>query len=396
MTGPEPSLPMNFEALRDRLIHWCNQNSGSHNFAGLEAMLALLREDYARIPGATVETVALAHTPAKALRVRVRPAAPVQIFLSGHYDTVYGPDDPFQRCELLTTDRLRGPGVIDMKGGLVVMLAALEDFEHSPHSGRVGYEVLLNPDEEIGSHGANPLFVVAAARYQLGLVFEPARPNGDLVHSRKGAGNFTVTCHGRAAHAASATRQGRNAIAALAEFLVAAHQLPDQIPGVMLNIGHIRGGGPAINVVPDFAEAKLDVRITQAAERDLVLAKLEDLAAPIRNQEGYSLHVTGSFSRAPMERNAIADAAFAAWQQCAQELQMEPMDWIHAGGASDANNLSGAGLPCLDGLGPRGDRLHSAEEWVHLPSLAERAKLAARFLTKLDSGAIQLPIQFTA
>ena len=382
---------MNLDFLRDRLIRWCNQNSGSHNFAGLEAMRALLAADFSRLPGASVEHLPLNDTPARILRIRVRPDAPVQLLLSGHYDTVYDAGDPFQRCVLLADDRLRGPGVIDMKGGLVVMLAALEEFESTAHKGRIGYEVLLNPDEEIGSHGATPFFVEAAARNQFGLVFEPARPSGDLVHSRKGTGNFTVICHGRAAHAASGPKHGRNAIVALAEFLIAVHRMPEDLPGVLLNVGQIRGGGPATNVVPDFAEAKLDVRITHLADRAAVFAKFDEYAVPVRAREGFRVEIAGGFSRPPMERSTTADAVFAAWQQCAKELNLAPFDWLHAGGASDANNLSTAGLPCLDGLGPIGDRLHSAEEWIHLPSLTARAQLAARFLGKLDAGTLSLP-----
>jgi glutamate carboxypeptidase len=212
-----------------------------------------------------------------------------------------------------------------------------------------------------------------------------------LVHSRKGTGNFTVICHGRAAHAASGPKHGRNAIVALAEFLIAVHRLPDELPGVLLNVGQIRGGGPATNVVPDFAEAKLDVRITHLADRAAVYAKFDEYAVPVRAREGFRVEIAGGFSRPPMERSATADAVFAAWQQCGRELNLAPFDWLHAGGASDANNLSTAGLPCLDGLGPIGDRLHSAEEWIHLPSLTARAQLAARFLSKLDAGTLTLP-----
>ncbi len=132
-------------------------------------------------------------------------------------------------------------------------------------------------------------------RFALGLVYEPARPNGDVVHSRKGTGNFVATCYGRAAHAASPTRAGRNAIAALAEFLVGAHRIPDELPGVMLNIGNIRGGGPATNVVPDFAEAKLDLRVTRMADRDPFIARLLALAAPINARDGLHLALTGAF-----------------------------------------------------------------------------------------------------
>ncbi|HYC72325.1 MAG TPA: hydrolase [Opitutaceae bacterium] len=377
--------------LRDLLTRWCDQNSGSDNLAGLAAMHARLRDAFARLPGAAVESVSLAGTAARALRVRQRPHAPLQVFLSGHYDTVYGADDAFQRCEPVGADRLRGPGAADMKGGLVTMLAALEAFEQTPHAARLGYEVLLGPDEETGSAGTGPLFAEAAPRFGLGLVFEPARANGDLVHSRKGTGNFTVTSRGRSAHAASGVGVGRNAIAALAEFLVAAHRVPDDLPGVLLNIGQIRGGGAATNVIPDFAEAKLDVRVTRLADRAALLARLEALAGPINAREGHRLELTGGFARPPMERSPAADAAFAAWQQAARDLGLAPFASVHSGGASDANNLAAAGLPCLDGLGPIGDRLHSPDEWCLWPSIAERAQLAALFLHRLAAGEVALP-----
>jgi glutamate carboxypeptidase len=279
-----------------------------------------------------------------------------------------------------------------MKGGLVVMLAALRAFERSPHAAKLGCEVLLTPDEEIGSFGSAPPFAAAGAskRFSLALVFEPARPNGDLVRSRKGTGNFTATCHGRAAHAASPTRAGRNAIVALAEFLVAAQRLPDEMPGVLLNVGNIRGGGAATNVVPDFAEAQLDLRITRAADREPLLARLNELAAPINAREGFHLEITGSFNRPPKESVPAEEIAFAAVQECARELGLAPFTWVHTGGASDGNNLSAAGLPTLDGLGPIGDKLHSADEFVVLPSIAERASLIARFLEKFADGKVPL------
>jgi glutamate carboxypeptidase len=377
--------------LQQQFIHWCNQNSGSDNFAGLAAMLGLLHAAFSRLPGARVESLPLPGTVAQALRVKIRPAAPIQLLFSGHYDTVYGAADPFQQCTRLTPERLRGPGVIDMKGGLVVMLAALEAFEATPHAAQVGYEVLVNPDEEIGSFGAAALFDDAAGRHRLGLVFEPARPSGDLVQSRKGTGNFSVTSRGRAAHAASAKQDGRNAIAALAEYLTAANRLPAEMPGVLFNIGSIRGGGPATNVVPDFAEALLDVRITHLTERAAVEARLQALLQPINAREGYRLELGGGFNRPPMEATPVTEAAFAAWQQCGHDLGQAPFSWVHAGGGSDANNLSAAGLPCLDGLGPIGDRLHSPDEWVHLPSLTARAQVAALFLHRLAAGEIKLP-----
>ena len=384
---------MDSAALRDLLISWANLSSGSDNFPGLYRMRLALAAEFATLPGATVEHVPLAGTPAQALRIRVRPAAPLQLLFSGHFDTVYGADSPFQRCTLLDADTLRGPGVADMKGGLVVILAALRAFETSPSAARLGYEILLTPDEEIGSFGSGPLFAAAAAsrRFALALVYEPARPNGDVVHSRKGTGNFVATCYGRAAHAASPTRAGRNAIAALAEFLAAAHRVPDELPGVMLNIGNIRGGGPATNVVPDFAEAQLDLRVTRIADRDPFLARLLALAAPINARDGLHLALSGAFNRPPKESGPVEAVALTALQQSARELGLAPFTSVHTGGASDGNNLAAAGLPNLDALGPIGDRLHSADEFVRLGSIGERARLTARLLEKLASGEVRLP-----
>jgi glutamate carboxypeptidase len=382
---------MNLPVLRDRLIRWANQNSGSDHPAGLAAMVGLLEADFSTLSGVTVARVACTGTAAQALRVRYRPEAKQQILLSGHYDTVYGADHPFQRCELTDERTLRGPGVTDMKGGIVVLHAALESYLASAPPANLGLEVLLTPDEETGSFGSTALFTAAAGRHRLGLVFEPARPNGSLVQSRKGTGNFTVTCHGRAGHAAKSPSDARNAIAALAEFLVAAHRVPAELPGVLLSTGLIRGGSEATNVVPDFAQALLDVRITRAADRTAVLVRLNELAAPINAREGLRLEITGSFNRPPKECGPVEEAAFAAWQKCGEELGLAPFSWVHAGGGSDGNLLSAAGLPNLDGLGVIGDHLHSDREYCVLPSLVERAQLCALFLQRMAEGKIVLP-----
>ena len=202
------SLPPSIAALHERatelaalLESWANINSGSHHVAGLERMRRRLREDFAHaFPTAEIAEVPLANTEARALRVSMRAGAARTVVLSGHYDTVYEAEDAFQTCTRLDAERLRGPGVIDMKGGIVTMLAALQAFEQAPPAAALGWEVLLTPDEEIGSFGSAPLFVEAAKRHCLALVFEPARPSGDIVQSRKGTGNLVATCRGRAAH----------------------------------------------------------------------------------------------------------------------------------------------------------------------------------------------------
>lgn len=373
--------------LCDQLMSWAAINSGSQNIPGLDRMRAALRVGFAVVNGATIEDVPLPGSRACALRVRQRPAAPVQILLSGHYDTVYGADHPFQTCEQLAADTLRGPGVADMKGGIVVMLAALREFERSPQASRVGWEVLLTPDEETGSVASRPILEAAAQRFQFALVFEPARENGDIVESRKGTGIFTVTCHGRAAHAGRAAADGRNAIVALAEFLIAANRLPAELPGVLLNIGSVSGGG-AVNIVPDLARAEINVRISRAADAPRVLERLQACAAPINARDGFRLELTGQFNRLPMETSPVSDRLFHAWLQCAGDVGARAFSRTHVGGGSDGNLLAAAGLPCLDGLGAVGGHLHSAEEYIQRSSLSERARVAARFLSAIAAGTI--------
>ena len=380
-------LPRRAGGLRDLLIRWANQNSGSSSPAGLAAMARLLQAEFGRL--GPVEAVPLAGNPAPALRLRVRPAAPLQVFLSGHYDTVYDTDHPFQTCTLLAPDRLRGPGVADMKGGLVVMLAALQAFEKTPHAARLGYEVLLGPDEETGSQGTAPLLEEAARRHRLALVFEPARANGDLVRSRKGTGIFTLTCHGRAAHAGRAPEAGRNAILALCDILPKAEALTRELPGLMVNVGAIQGGGAA-NIVPDRAEAVLNARVTRPGEDTHFLKRLHDLCAPWHARDGYRIEIGGGFNRGPKVETPAETALFAEWRRGAREFGLE-LDWQHVGGGSDGNILSAAGLPNLDGLGCVGDHLHSPEEFCHLPSLTQRAQVAALFLHRVAAGEIALP-----
>lgn len=389
MSLPDPiaALSKRIPELRDLLIKWCNQNSGSANPAGLAAMARLLQLEFGKL--GKMETVALAETGGHALRLRVRPEAPFQLFFSGHFDTVYDVDHPFQACELTAPDRLRGPGTADMKGGLVVLLAALQAFERTANASRIGYEVLLGPDEETGSQGTAPLLEAAARHYRLGLVFEPARGNGDLVKSRKGTGIFTITCHGRAAHAGRAAAEGRNAILALCDILPRAEALTKELAGVMVNVGSIQGGGAA-NIVPDRAEAVINARVTHAGDDAIFLRRLHDICSPWHQREGYRIEIGGGFNRGPKVETPAEVALFESWRECGREFGLA-LDWQHVGGGSDGNLLSAAGLPNLDGLGVVGDHLHSPEEFCVVSSLTQRAQVAALFLHRLASGKIALP-----
>lgn len=371
------------------LAFWCDQNSGSRNLQGLAAMLDLLKNQFRRLPG-TVEHLPLADSPAEALRIRVRPNAPLQLLVSGHFDTAYDLTDPFQRCKFTTDDALRGPGVLDMKGGLVVMHAALEAFERTTHAQRIGYEVLLTPDKEIGSTGSHPLLKRAALRHHLGLIFEPARPNGDLVHSRNGTGNFTVTSFGRPAPATNNLPSSPDAVGMLSDFFAQIRRLSHVIPGLTVTVEPGRSSYGANNVAV-FAETKMEIGITEPAHADEVLAKLRGITAGLNAYEGCKLEVSGAFHRPPMPANPGLAPLLSAWQECGAALGQASFASAHSLRSSDANLLASAGLPCLDGLGPVGDLMHSPKEWIRLRSLGERAQVAALFLHRLAAGEISVP-----
>ncbi len=390
------ALPARTAELGALLERWANINSGSGHAAGLARMADTLRADFSRaFPAATIEEIntdAPGFNPpgSRALRIRLRPAAPTQVFLCGHYDTVYEADDAFQVCRWLDATTLNGPGVADMKGGLVTILAALQAFEATPHAASVGWEVLLTPDEETGSHGTAHLFRGAARDHQFGFVFEPGRPNGNIIHSRKGTGGLVATCHGRAAHAAKVPNDGRSAILALAEFQLDAAKIPSEMPDVMVNVGNIRGGTAATNVVPHFAESEIDIRITKIADSEPLLARFQALADRINTRDGIKLTLKGGFNRPPKECLPAEEAVFPEWQRAARDVGVPEFTWVHGGGGSDGNFLTAGGLPNLDGIGPIGDNLHSDREFCRVETIAPRAQIVALFLHRVAAGEIKL------
>lgn len=372
-------------AMETRLIEWAEINSGSHNTAGLLQMGSLLHRALSEL-GAEANYVPLADADAPAVHACKHPAAPVRVLLSGHFDTVYAEASEFQRCERVDADTLRGPGVADMKGGLIVMLEALRTLESSELAGRLGWEVLLTPDEEVGSQASTPLLREAAGRCRLGIVFEPALPDGSIISSRKGVGRVRVIAHGRAAHAGRDFSRGRNAIVALAHYISAAHFLNHALPEVIVNAGSVTGGG-AVNIVPDLAAAEFNIRATRAADGEEILRRLHDAAGAIGRANDVRIEVEGGFSRPPMEETGATGRWLDAWCATARDLGVA-LGRGHSGGGSDANILAAAGLACIDGIGVEGGELHSTREWVRLSSLPRRAKIAAAFLLRLAGGGI--------
>src|SRR3569623_1406378 len=241
------------EPMLDQVLAWAEVNSGSRNLAGLERMADLLADAFAALPGVLrleqpqpVENVDASGKTSKIkhgrhLHLTVRPTAPVQLLLTGHMDTVFGSDHAFQHSKWLEDGVLNGPGVADMKGGLAVMLAALKAVERSKGADRLGYEVVINSDEEVGSLGTAALLKQAAQGKHAALTYEPAAlPDGTLAGARPGSGNFSFVIKGRSAHAGRNPEDGRNALLAAADFALRLDRLKRE--GLSVNPSRIEGG----------------------------------------------------------------------------------------------------------------------------------------------------------
>ena len=247
---------------------------------------------------------------------------------------------------------------------------------------------MLNPDEEIGSPGSAELFESAAGRNDLALLFEPALPEGALVSSRKGSGNFTFTAHGKSAHAGRNGADGRNAIHALAALLSRLPALQDQIPGSLINTGFISGGGP-VNVVPDHALARINVRVENQHQQHMMEDTFRGLAKTESQPAGIRIELRGGFHAPPKPLTPATESLLHHLADCGKMLDLD-ISWRATGGACDGNRLAACGLPTVDSLGVRGGEIHTDREFVHIESLTERAALVALFLMRLANREIPM------
>ena len=380
------------EPMLDQVLGWAAINSGSRNLAGLERMADLLADAFAALPGVlrleqpqAVEAVdsagkisQLRH--GRHLHLTVRPTAPVQLLFTGHMDTVFGPEHAFQETRWLEDGVLNGPGVADMKGGLAVMLAALKAVERSPSADRLGYEVVINSDEEVGSLGSAALLAHAAQGKRAALTYEPAAlPDGTLAGARPGSGNFGIVVRGRSAHAGRNPEDGRNALLAAADLALRLDRLKRD--GLTVNPSRIEGGSPS-NVVPDLAILRVNLRprtpeIEAAAKREI-----DEAVAAIIAEREVEVELNGGFGRPPKPLTSAAEALFELVREAGADLG-QPIAWQPSGGVCDGNNIAACGVPVVDTMGVRGGKIHSMDEYLITDSLAERAALSALAILRL-------------
>jgi len=385
------------EPMLDHVLEWSAVNSGSRNLAGLERMAENLAGAFASLPGevrlvdpAPVESVdpagrklSLEH--GRNLHLAVRPDAPVQLLFTGHMDTVFGADHAFQQCSWIEEGILNGPGVADMKGGIAVMLAALKAVEASGTGKRIGYEVVINSDEEVGSLGSAALIAKAAAGKHAALTYEPSvRPDGTLAGARPGSGNFSIVVHGRSAHAGRNPEEGRNAVLAAADLALRLERLIRD--GLTVNPGRIEGGGPT-NVVPDLAILRVNLRPRTRELEEEAKRQIDEAVAVVASEREVRIELHGGFDRPPKPMTPGMERLFELVRQAGADLG-QTIGWQPSGGVCDGNNIAACGVPVVDTMGVRGGKIHSMEEFLISESLGERAALSALATLRIAEGRI--------
>ena len=382
------------EPMLGQVEAWAAVNSGSRNLDGLATMAGRLADAFAALPGklalvdaAAVDavdsagkSVAIEH--GRNVHLRVRPEAPVQLLFTGHMDTVFGVDHPFQATNWLEDGVLGGPGVADMKGGIAVMLAALKAVEASGVAG-LGYEIILNSDEEVGSPGSAALIAEAARGKRAALTYEPAAlPDGTLAGARPGSGNFAFAVRGRSAHAGRNPEDGRNAIVAAADLALRLQR--GKGSSLSVNPARVDGGGPN-NVVPDLAVLYVNLRPATPQDEADALGLIETSVALVAAEHDVAIEVHGGFGRPPKPMTPEAEALFELVKRAGADLG-QPIGWRATGGVCDGNNIAACGVPVVDTMGVRGGKIHSPQEYLIVDSLAERAALSALTILRLAGG----------
>ena len=397
LTAPEHALVEHAGAapMRAWTERWSTINSGTGNLPGLRAVAGLLADAFAGVPG-VVRLVAPAPATAIAadgtqlaverghhLHVCVRPEAARRVLLTGHMDTVFPADHAFQTLQETSPGIVNGPGVADMKGGIAVMLAALLAFETSPVAASLGYDVMINSDEETGSASSAPLIAQLAQGKRAALTYEPAAlPDGTLAGARPGSGNFSFVVTGRAAHAGRNPDDGRNAVLAAAALALALAAL--RAGGLSVNPARIDGGGPN-NVVPDRAVLRVNLRPTTPRHEAAARAGIAAAVAEVERGHDVAIAVHGGFGRPPKPLDDRALALFGLVRSAGDDLG-QPIAWRATGGVCDGNNIAACGVPVVDTMGVRGGAIHSPDEYLIVESLAERAALSALTLHRLAIG----------
>ncbi|HEY6565914.1 MAG TPA: M20 family metallopeptidase [Actinomycetota bacterium] len=303
-----------------------------------------------------------------------------RVLLVGHMDTVFDDGTVAERPFTIDGDIARGPGVSDMKGGLLTGFVATEVLQAAGFEGFGHITYVCNPDEEIGSHFSGPVIRSLAPEHDVAFVLEGARANGDIVSARKGITDYTIEIVGRAAHAGVEPEKGANALVEAAHTIIELQGLNGRWPGVTVNVGVARGG-TRTNVVPERCILQVDLRSPELETLEAAEVEIARLCADTVVPDVKVEVVANSWHR-PMEKKEGGARLASLAIEIAGELGFELRD-AATGGASDANTTSAAGTPTIDGLGPIGGDDHAPAEWLDLTSVVPRVSLLAGIISRL-------------
>jgi glutamate carboxypeptidase len=365
--------------LLERLV---NIDSGSYYKAGVNQVGAVLTEELART-GFTVTRHAMQQC-ADQVDALLRLNGKGRLLILGHMDTVW-PEGTVRDWRFAQDGgTATGPGVGDMKGGLVMAIFALRELLATGFDALESIRFFLVPEEEIGSIHSRPAIEAAARDADWALVLEPARPGGGLVTARGAVGAFFMHAHGASAHCATNYRNGASAVSELARKVPLLDALSDPEAGAVVNVGVFRGGA-ARQVVPGEARMDIDVRARTAAQAEDLLAQINRIAGHAENQR-VRTELTGQMTRPPFsaERNR---ALYASAKAIADELGIPAFEVPPTSGGSDANFAAAMNVPTLDGLGPVCTDICSRQEAIEVASLADRGALFAAIIARLDADA---------
>jgi glutamate carboxypeptidase len=358
------------EALLRRLV---DQNSFTRNAEGVNAVATVVAAELAasgvaveRIPGGTFGD-----------HLCFASVAPGPFsFLIGHSDTVF-PPGTFEGYRV-DGERALGPGVLDMKGGLVVGIFALRALREAGLLDRIPVRGIVVGDEEVGSPASQPITLAKVRGAAAALGLESGRGGDLVVTRRKGIASLDARAHGVAAHSGGDHEKGRNAIWALARFVDRIQGLTDYGRGVTVSVGRIEGGTTR-NTVPAGARCEVDVRFLAPADGEEVLARIDAAAREVA-VDGTRIEVARPGGRPALVRTEASAALAAEYGECQREAGLGAGEAPLSGGGSDASVTGAAGVPSIDGLGPRGAGFHTHDEYIELGSLVPKAEALARFL----------------
>lgn len=361
------------------LEYLVNIDSGSHYPKGLAQVASFFCEKFSRL-GWQVNVHSFGLSTGPCLEIVNKESQHYDVLIMGHMDTVFQIGTASERPFTIKEDKAFGPGVIDMKAGLLSIYYVLQSFYKEGNLNQASICIALNSDEEISSKFSRPWLEELSKKSNYALVFEPARADGNLVKKRKGIGRYTIEFKGLAAHAGVDPEKGCSAIQELAHWVLALHGKTNYQTGTTVNVGVVSGGSN-VNVVADQAKAEVDVRICDLLEAETIESLMDDMASCPKTS-GVTAKVSGGVTRPPMNPTEKTLQLCETVEKIGMELGI-PIGWTFTGGGSDGCFSASLGVPTIDGLGPIGGGAHGVGEYLEIKSIEPRFHLMRQLIQHL-------------